>query len=549
MSKAATDIPRTQHAVQLIGSGKLRLNTAKEVHSPGPHQVLARVEAVSLCFSDLKLLKQFAQHPRKGPIVHGLPAEVLEGLPSYVPGEKPTVPGHECVCRIIAAGKGVEHHKVGERVLVQADFRQLRTAASNGAFGYNFEGGLQEYVLMDERVVMEPSTGHRYLIPVRDDLAASAVCLVEPWACVEASYLTPRRRTLAPAGRLLIVTDPLRRIEGIEAARAPEGPPGSVTTIEAAGPQVEALRRIADASLDDIVYFGCRKEIIEILNDKLAARGIINIVTGGREIGQPVSVGVGRVHYGMTGWIGTAGHDAADSYRTIPSSGEVRPNERICVVGAGGPMGQMHVIRDVCCGVAGISVVATDVDELRLQSLQAKASAAKAGGAELRIVNTKAAPLSEQFSYFALMVPAGELVAAAIRDSLPGCLINIFAGIPAPTRQELDLDAYIARRCFMFGTSGSGIDDMKIVLDKVQSGRLETNASVEAVCGMAGAIDGLAAVANRAMAGKIVVYPMLHELPLVPLSRLSSTLPAVAARLNNGSWCKAAEDELLRVAK
>ena len=48
---------------------------------------------------------------------------------------------------------------------------------------------------------------------------------------------------------------------------------------------------------------------------------------------------------------------------------------------------------------------------------------------------------------------------------------------------------------------------------------------------MAGAIDGIAAVENRTLAGKIIVYPMLHDLGLIPLSRLDETLPAVAAKL------------------
>ena len=63
------------------------------------------------------------------------------------------------------------------------------------------------------------------------------------------------------------------------------------------------------------------------------------------------------------------------------------------------------------------------------------------------------------------MAPIGVLVAEAISKSDTNTLINIFAGIPAPTKHDLDLDTYIANRCFMFGTSGSTIRDMKIVLE------------------------------------------------------------------------------------
>ena len=74
-------LPSTQNAIQLIGPDELRLNESKEVFRPGPHQILAKVEAVGLCFSDLKLLKQFANHVRKGEVVSGVPGEVLAEIP------------------------------------------------------------------------------------------------------------------------------------------------------------------------------------------------------------------------------------------------------------------------------------------------------------------------------------------------------------------------------------------------------------------------------------------------------------------------------------
>jgi len=532
-------IANTQFAVQLVGPGQLRLNPAKEVFKPGPHQILAKVECVGLCFSDLKLLKQFNQHARKSPIVAGLGADVLQQIPSYVPGEKPTVPGHEVTCRIVAVGPKVEHHRVGQRVLVQTDYRDLPTASSNAAFGYNFEGALQEYVLMDERVVMDKS-GQSFLIPVSEELSASAVALVEPWACVENSYVSPERSKIKPGGRLLIVSDAGRELHGI-----PDAP---ATVLKA--PSLEQLAALPAEGFDDILYFGALRPVIEVLNDKLAPRGILNIVRGARPIGQPVSVGIGRVHYGMTRWIGTVGEDAAESYRHIPQTGELRVGDRVVVIGAGGPMGQMHVIRAVCSGITGISVTGTDMDDARLQSLLSKAAPlATANSVNLRMVNTQKTPVAEPFSYYALMAPVGALVASAVRDAAPGAMINIFAGIPAPTRQELDLDAYIEKRCFMFGTSGSVIRDMKIVLQKVTSGQLDTNTSVDAVSGMAGAVDGIAAVENRTLAGKILVYPQLHELPLTPLGELTGKYPTVAARLRQGQWTAEAEQELLRVAR
>ncbi len=539
-----TTFPKTQHAVQLVGPDELKLIADKAVPPPGDHEMLLKIDAVGLCFSDLKLLKQFDQHTRKSEVVAGLEPVVLSGIQSYVPGDKPTVPGHEAVAHIVAVGPKVTRHQLGERVLVQTDYRDLRTGGSNAAFGYNFEGALQEYVIVDERVAID-SHGERFLIPVGEDRGAAAVALVEPWACVEDSYVTAERQTIKAGGRLLIVADDGTDPSSLEAAYAPEGEPAEVVRINP-GQAAEQ----PDEGFDDIVYFGHDRPTIETLSDKLAARGIMNIVLDGQSIGQKCEIGVGRIHYGMTRWIGTPGSDASVSYRMIPANGEIRAGEKILVVGAGGPMGQMHVIRNICCGREGVSVVGTDFDEPRLESLNDKVQPlAKANGVTLRLVNPKASPLDEKFSYIALMAPVPALVEQAIADSAENAIVNVFAGIPAPTKHPINLDAVIAKQVFVFGTSGSTIDDMKIVLKKLEAGQLDTNLSVDAISGMAGAAEGIRAVENRTLAGKIIVYPPLRaDVGLIRLSELHEHFPTVAEKLDHGKWTVEAERELLRVA-
>ncbi len=548
-------IPATQNAVQLVGPDELKCNNAKEVDTPNPHQILAKIEAVGLCFSDLKLLKQFDQHVRKSEIIAGIDTAILSEIPSYKPGSEATVPGHEAFATIVAVGDQVRHHTVGQRVLIQTDYRWLKTAESNSAFGYNFEGGLQEYVLMDERVIVDPSRDESFLIPVEKEMSASAIALVEPWACVESSYITEERRVIQPGGKLLVVVDSGRTVEGLKESLSPADGPASVTvfgvdTMEGFEVTVAAdLNALPNESFNDIVYFGADKATVEILGEKLAAQGIINLVLGGQTIGCDVSVGVGRTHYGMTRWIGTTSHNAAESYKNIPVTGEIRAGDKAIVIGAAGPMGQMHVIRLICTGLENLSIVGTDFDDERLESLAQKANPMAAErGVELSLVNPKTNPVKDKFSYHAIMAPVGPLVAQAVKDSTEGALINIFAGIPASVKQDIDLDTYIANRCFMFGTSGSRLSDMKIVLEKVLSEQLDTDCSVDAVSGIAGAIDGIRAVEARAMAGKIIVYPQLTNLPLVPLTELGEKYPTVAEKLTNGIWTKAAEDELLKTA-
>ncbi len=560
---APTDrpIPATQHAIQIVDAGRTAHNRAKAVPRPGPFQILVRMEACGICFSDTKLLHAFTGHPRKSGVLSGLPPEVLAEIPSYVPGTLPTVPGHEPTGRIVAVGDRVRRHRVGERCLIQTDYRHLPTAAANAAFGYNFEGGLQEYVLLDERMIIEPETDERFLIPVGDEPSASAVALVEPWACVEASYVYRERREPLPGGRMLIVADAGHSVEGIAALVAAARPAGVTSLVRdpaahaalaAAGATAAAALDPAELprqSFDDIVYFGADPAMIERLQDCLAFRGLINVVTGGVRMGRPVAVDVGRIHYDLTRWIGTTGTSAAEVYAGIPADGEVRDGDRMGVIGAAGPMGLMHVVRAASGGWKNLSIAGVDIDDSRLAHLeQAAGPIARSRGVGLTVANSRTAEVTPGFSYIALMVPAPALVGGAVALAGSGCRINIFAGFATGTRAEVDLDGYIERRCYFLGTSGSGIPDMKAVLRKVESGELDTNISLDAVCGFEGVADALAAVEGRTASGKIMVYPSLPDLGLVRLSEIGDRFPSVAAALVDGRWTRAAERELLRVA-
>jgi len=532
-------IPKNQRAVQLIGPDQLRINKNKPVFVPGPYQVLGRVEVAGLCFSDLKLLKQFAGHPRKSEIAAGIEKSILGEMPNYVPGEKPTVPGHETVVRVVAVGDKVKTAKVGGRYLVQTDYRWLPTTGSVSAFGYNFEGALQEYALMDERVIVTPD-GESMLVPVPEDLSSSALALVEPWACVEDAYVDEQRQTLKTDGKMLVVGETQVEPKQLGNLFKRCGKPADITWNTTA--DVDSLK---DASFDDVIYFGTNAETVTKLFAKVAPRSLFNIVQCGRKFGKPVMSAIGRLHYGAIRLIGTTGDDPADSMTTIPRTAEVRPHDKVNIIGAAGPMGAMHVIRDLCLGLPGVEVFAGDVSDERLAVLRKIAEPlARKNNVVLRTYNPKTDKPTEKFGYTVLMAPIPALVAAAIPAAAPGGIINIFAGIPAHVTAEIDLDGYIKKRLYFIGTSGSTLDDMKLVLKKVVNRQLDTDLSVAAVSGLDGAIEGIRAVEKNLMPGKILVYPQCRGLTLTPLTDLAGKLP-----LNNGQWNKKAEEKLLEQFK
>lgn len=521
-------LPTTQRAVQLVGPDQLSLNEHKPVFTPGPHQILCRVEVCGLCFSDLKLLKQFSAHARKAPVQSGLDPATLREMPQYVPGDKPTVPGHETVVRIVQVGPGVTRFRVGQRYLVQTDYRHLPTANSASAFGYNFEGALQEYVLVDERVITPPD-GESLFLPVPEDLSASALALCEPWACVEDAYVDRQRRQLKDDGQTLLVGETLP--DAARIAHLP-GKPAAITPVTP-----DQLAHLPDAAYDDVIYFGAEPATVEKLWPKVAVAGIVNLVQEGKKFGRPVVTAIGRVHYGLIRIIGTTGHDPATSFAYVPASAEIRPRNKINIIGAAGPMGTMHVIRNLCQGVPGITIYAGDLSDERLATLQ-KLAAPIAAQNQLQLIpyNPKNNPPHEPFDYIVLMAPVAALVVQAVHEAAPGAIINIFAGIPAHVTAELDLDQYIQKQAYFIGTSGSTLDDMKTVLQKVVRRQLDTNLSVAAVAGLEGAIDGIRAVEKNTIPGKILVYPAARGLQLTPIRDLIGDRP----------WDLAAEKQLLQ---
>ena len=549
-----TDKPQTQYAVQLIGPDELILNKSKPVPRPGRHQLLCRVEAVGLCFSDLKLLKQFSSHVRKSEVVSGVDLNILKEISSYVPGNTATVPGHEAVVRIEAVGPGVKDFKPGQRFLVQTDYRWVRTATSNGALGYNFEGALAEYVLMDKRIITSPE-GDSMLLPVGEELSGSAVALVEPWACVEDAYASTERTSLKAGGHMLVVADVDVPEKAFRDLFSRYKKPARITWVskspapaELSVPikKAENAAGLADAAFDDVIYFGSVPEVIETLFAKVALKGLLNIVLCGGKFGRDVVTMVGRVHYGGIRIIGTTGSNPADSMEIIPETGEIRPGDKINVIGAGGPMGMMHVIRNICQGVEGVSVFGSDVDDGRLAALtKIAAPLAEKNGVQYKTYNPTRQESPCAFDYTAIMAPIPALVAAAVHDSAERGLINIFAGIPATVTGQIDLDTYIEKRLYFIGTSGSTLDDMKLMLSKVEAGRLDTNLSVAAISGLEGATAGIRAVENRSIAGKIIVYPACRNLGLVTLREMAEKMPDVAECLNDGLWTKKAEKKLL----
>jgi len=525
--QADAPLPETYKALELFGAGFEHVGregalSELALRPPADNEVLLRVDALGICLSDIKIIGQGGAHPR------------LRGRDLAV---DPTVLGHECSATVVAVGKQwQEQFKPGERYIVQAD---IYYKGEGFAFGYLIRGGMAEYTYLDERALAGDEGC--YLLPVRPDTGYSQAALTEPWACVEMSYNLDER--MAPGGGSMLV------VAADAGAWRERYPQAQVVAPEAIGGLA------AGALFDDIVVTEPTTSVVAALAGCVAPNGVMFLLGGAAEDGL-VSLDVGAIHYQGKRYYG--GGATLEALAEIHRRNDVLPGGSVLLIGAGGPMGQMHVQRAVEMNDGPALIVATDLDRSRLDHIEARFGriATERG---IRLVTVAPGDFSEAdgmdrklrelapkgFSDIAIMAPVAKVVAANMAYAADNAFVNVFAGVGIGSFADFKLSD-LCRGIKLIGSSGSRIADMQKVLEKVESSELNTNLSVAAIGGLNAAKDGLAAVKEARFPGKTVIYTQIEDLPLTPLEEIPVKFPALKDKLSpEGAWTKEAEEALL----
>ena len=304
-----TPVPAQMLAWQLTGTGLESLHLAEvPTPKPGAGELLCRIDAAGLCFSDIKILTLGSEHPR-------IAGRDLQ--------KDPVVMGHEVALTVVGIGEGLEGgYKLGDRFVVQAD---IIYKGQGLAFGYALPGALEQYVVIGKEI-LEGDEGS-YLIPVEPSTGDAEAALSEPWACVERSYRAGHRPTLKAGGTAMVVAlagDDHSALtwgtlgEGPWPAKAvvaglPDNLLGPLTRgVGEAGIERVACQNCALATgypYDDIILIGDHEpETVEAAGKALAKGGILCLVRG-TPLPRKVGVDVGRIHYDDTHYVGTSGTD------------------------------------------------------------------------------------------------------------------------------------------------------------------------------------------------------------------------------------------------
>jgi threonine dehydrogenase-like Zn-dependent dehydrogenase len=529
------------------------------VPEPAENQLLVRVDAVGLCFSDVKLIIQGSKHPK---------------LYNRDLRKEPTRLGHEATLTVIKVGGELgDDYKVGERYAVQPDIYQ---DGKSTAYGYTVPGGLTQYHLIGPEV-LETDAGS-CLLKVSDELGFAESALLEPWGCVWASYTQRRRLQPKEQGIMWIVGQPGDSTDYQFSAGLTS--PATVVLTNASAALTELVKKqaknviirnditienLAEASeeltagmgFDDIVVLDpSSAKALTTIATHVARRGTMNMV-GQKTLDGLVDADVGRLHYDYVAFIGNKGLDISDSYGDSRNRCDLRKDGFSVFVGAGGPMGQMHVQRAIELKDGPRQVIVTDINDQRLAEIESRfASLTVKNNCELitynPINNSQSLPEfvnlkshGEGADDVVVCVPNAGIMAESASFMKDDGMLVCFAGVPNGTLAPVNFSSIYLNNAQYTGTSGLTIEDQTVVMDNTVSGNIAPAICVAAIGGMKVAKEGIEAMIAARFPGKILIFPQLEDLPLLGLDELAEKLPAVAKALGEGNtWNIASEHAL-----
>jgi D-arabinose 1-dehydrogenase-like Zn-dependent alcohol dehydrogenase len=555
--QAHTPLPRVNKLWPLYGAGFENLGKdGQTIEAPipeiTPDQLLVRHDACGLCFSDIKVLKAGQTHPR-----------IYRDM-----SKDPVVLGHEVSMTVVKVGDQLkDQYHVGDRFIIQAD---IYIDGINRAYGYEIQGGLSKYNAIGQGILN--GDGGNYLLSVKPETGYAESALTEPWACVIAAYQLEYRTAIKNGGITWIIGTGVDKdyiiSAGFDKASHPSkllltNVPGKFSTWlkqQSANLGIDVHDVVDPKSLpaeqvDDIILLGADVELIEIASPKLANFGVFAIISD-QPIARKNSIDVGRVHYNRWVYVGTPGNDISRSYSEVPVRSTLKPGGKTWFVGAGGPMGRMHVQRAIQVQDGPAVIVCSDISDLRLGDLCTSfADEAQAKDIQFVCLNpTRKEEYLQSLQKYAgfddiiVLAPVVPAIAEAVEYLAPKGVMNVFAGLNRGVMVDLPLNDAIYKQTRVIGHSASTIDDLKLMLFQAETGTLSPNRSVAAIGSLSAAKDGLHSVLDTSFPGKVVIFPQIKEFPLTSLVDLKDILPSVFALLKDGrEWTVEAENEFLRL--
>lgn len=524
----------------LYGSGyeNLGVNGLPEketLKSPGDDQLLVRVDAVGICYSDVKLIQQGENHPK------------LAGIDL---GETPTRPGHELSLTVIKVGKELQDlFMAGERYAVLPEVIHNNRRMT---YGFDIPGALSQFQLIGPEL-LDTDFGVS-LQKIEGDLSFAEASILEPWGSVLSSY-DPASRRVVPKkdGSMWIIGGqgspsefnfskyydlPSSILISDVSPSLEKELRDKCSNIKVRGPvDINEYQSIVaeftdGIGFDDIAVINpLSSDQIEALLKAVAHGGVINLV-GEKRLKGKTRIDAQRIHYDFISLVGNPGPDLSISYGLSRNRSGFLPGGTAALIGAAGPMGQMHLQYAIRNPDGPCQIIAVEVIQDRLSHLgECFFKLADEHNKELHLVNPTESQqgLSDRIFHLIgrstvddviLLVPGQDAANEAAALLHQNSLINFFAGTPSGIFLPLDLSSIYLGNLQVTGTSGLGIKHLKMAYHLARNGGIEIKSSIAAVGGMYAAADAVRAAEERLFPGKIIIYPHLPDLPLTSFEDL-----------------------------
>ena len=286
-------------------------------------EILLRVEAASICGTDLKIIRH--------------------GHQKLAPGQR-IILGHEFAGTIEEVGNSVEGFEIGQRIGVAPNWgcgkccacrRQMANYCLNfHAFGINVDGAHAEWIRIPGNVIIQHN-----LEPLPDSVSWNEISLAEPLSCVIAGLkaadleagdsiliygmgpmgLLHVMASAAAGARTIIGVDP--KVDRLERAKRL----GATHTILAGKESVpEAVMQWSEGlGVDAVVTATPVPEIVSEALNLLGTFGRLCLFAGLPANSRHVPLDANRIHYRSLSIVGTTGganHDYREAVRLIASN-------------------------------------------------------------------------------------------------------------------------------------------------------------------------------------------------------------------------------------
>ncbi|MEG0527123.1 MAG: alcohol dehydrogenase catalytic domain-containing protein [Longicatena sp.] len=299
-------------------------------------EVLARVDAVAICASDIKMIHMGNEYP-------------LFKDRDFL--KEPAILGHELSLTVVSVGKNLSSHiKEGMRIGVQPDvyMDQVRYC-----IGVNVQGGFQKYMILGKSVFY--SDNGMTVFPIEKDISHASIAQLEPNACVEAAYRPFSRKYFQSDKKLFIYIDENVSSEFLFDMDLHHKETFAYGPVEVLKDSIMQFDKVLDLNefkklngdIDDLLVVGnpeknTMEELIQMLS-------IDSVFCWMQETPQAMNVpcDIAKIHYSRINFVGCTSHKMTDAFDEIKNRIDLLPHGHLLIMGGAGAMGRIHTLRAI----------------------------------------------------------------------------------------------------------------------------------------------------------------------------------------------------------